>query len=95
VPFTYKKGAKMGQGGTFIKWEWGFAVSGGEYEGLEVRGNSEPRVTSADMTSGSLKLASLRSRSCSSVGLEPTTYRVDEEGRRFALVASSVRLRFS
>jgi hypothetical protein len=57
VPFTYKKGTKMGQGGTFVEWEWEFAVTGGEYAGLEIRGNSEPRVTSADMTSGSLKLA--------------------------------------
>jgi hypothetical protein len=57
VPFVYKKGPKLGQGGTFVKWEWGFTVTGGEYAGLEVRGNTEPRVTSSDMSSGSLKLA--------------------------------------
>jgi hypothetical protein len=57
VPFTYKKGPKLGQPGTFVKWEWEFLVTEGEYLGLNVRGNSEPRITSNDQASGDLALA--------------------------------------
>jgi hypothetical protein len=57
VPFTYRKGPKMGTAGIFIKWEWEFACGEGEYAGLNVRGNSEPRITSNDQASGDLALA--------------------------------------
>ena len=57
IPFTYKKGAKMGQAGTFVKWEWEFIIPEGEFTGLNVRGNSEPRFTSQDQSSGDLALA--------------------------------------
>lgn len=57
VPFVYKKGAKMGQEGVIQKWEWEFIAHDGEYAGLSLRGNSEPRITSADESSGFLKLA--------------------------------------
>jgi len=57
IPFTYKKGPRLGQSGTFVKWEWEFVVPEGEYAGLNVRGNSEPRITSNDQPSGDLALA--------------------------------------
>lgn len=57
IPFTYKKGPKLGQSGTFVKWEWEFAVPEGSYAGLTVRGNTEPRITSNDQASGDLALA--------------------------------------
>ena len=57
VPFTYKKGAKIGQPGIFVKWEWEFAIPEGEYAGLTVRGNTEPRITSGDQSSGDLQMA--------------------------------------
>jgi hypothetical protein len=37
--------------------EWEFVVTDGEYGGLTVRGNSEPRFTSSDQPGGSLSLA--------------------------------------
>lgn len=57
IPFTYTKGTRAGQSSTFVKWEWTFAVPEGEYAGLSVRGNTEPRFTSNDEPSGSLALA--------------------------------------
>lgn len=57
IPFTYSKGARQGQTSTFVKWEWTFAVTDGEYVGLTVRGGSEPRFTSNDVASGSLAQA--------------------------------------
>jgi hypothetical protein len=57
IPFVYKKGTKLGQNGTFVKWEWEFVAPEGEYAGLNVRGNSEPRITSNDQASGDLALA--------------------------------------
>jgi hypothetical protein len=57
IPFVYKKGPKLGQNGTFVKWEWELVVTSGEYAGLNVRGNTEPRITSNDQASGDLALA--------------------------------------
>lgn len=57
VPFTYKKGKRMGQSGVFTKWEWAFTVKEGEYAGLTLQGNSEPRFTSNDQPGGMLSLA--------------------------------------
>jgi len=56
-PFTYKKGANLGKSGTFRKWEWEFLIPEGEYAGLNVRGNTEPRITSNDQPSGDLAMA--------------------------------------
>jgi len=56
-PFIYKQGTKMGQSGTFRKWEWEFVIPEGDYAGLNVRGNTEPRITSNDQASGDLALA--------------------------------------
>lgn len=57
IPFVYKKGTRMGQSSIFVKWEWEFICCEGEYAGLNVRGNSEPRFTSNDQPSGMLSLA--------------------------------------
>ena len=38
---------KDGSAGSFPKWEWTFRVNDGEYAGVEVRGSTEPKVTSA------------------------------------------------
>jgi hypothetical protein len=59
VPFTYKKGPREGQPGSFDKWEWTFVVNapGQEYDGLEVKGSTEPRITDATETDGFLMLA--------------------------------------
>ena len=57
IPFVYKSGAKIGQSGTFVKWEWEFLIPESEYAGLSVRGSSEPRITSNDQASGNLALA--------------------------------------
>lgn len=51
VPFTYKRGDKAGQKGTFPKWEWTWVVTNsGEYHGVEVKGSTEPKVTDASDT---------------------------------------------
>lgn len=57
IEFVYKQGPKEGTNGLFIKWEWTFVCHEGEYAGLNVRGNSEPRFTSEDTPSGNLALA--------------------------------------
>jgi hypothetical protein len=55
VAIEYTK--KDGSPATFVKWEWTFRVTDGEYAGFEVRGNTEPKVTNATEASGSLSLA--------------------------------------
>jgi hypothetical protein len=57
VDYIIKKGPRSGQPGTFTKWEWDFSVTDGEYAGLQVRGNTEPKVTSQDDQGGNLHLA--------------------------------------
>jgi hypothetical protein len=57
VPFTYKKGDKVGQQGSFNKWTWTFKIYEGPYAGMTVEGSSEPNVTNADTPSGFLALA--------------------------------------
>jgi hypothetical protein len=47
VPFTYRKGDKAGQKGSFKKWEWTLVVTTGEFMNIEVRGSTEPRITDA------------------------------------------------
>lgn len=48
VPFTYKKGDKAGTQGSFQKWEWTLVVMGpSEFESIEVRGSTEPKITDA------------------------------------------------
>lgn len=57
VPFTYKRGDKAGQTGSFNKWTWTFKIYEGPYAGLTVEGSSEPAVTNGDTQSGFLHLA--------------------------------------
>jgi len=57
IDYTVKKGPNAGKPGKFHKWEWTFSVYDGEYAGLNVRGNSEPRITSMEERTGSLHLA--------------------------------------
>lgn len=54
--FVYRSGKKAGQEGVFRKWEWYFEIVDGEYQGLEVRGNTEPGVTNAEAPQGDLHL---------------------------------------
>ena len=53
IDYTIKSGPNAGKPGKFHKWEWTFSVYEGEYAGLNVRGNSEPPITSMDEQSGS------------------------------------------
>jgi hypothetical protein len=57
IDYTVKSGPNAGKPGKFNKWEWTFGVYDGEYTGLTVRGNSEPRITSLEERTGSLHLA--------------------------------------
>lgn len=47
VNYTNKKGDPA----SFHKWEWTFLVGDGEYAGLTIRGNTEPKVTNASEAS--------------------------------------------
>lgn len=57
IEYTPKTGKNVGTKKVFVKWEWSFQVVGGEYEGLTVRGNTEPKITELLDQQGSLKLA--------------------------------------
>lgn len=57
IDYTVKSGRNAGKPAVFVKWEWTFGVTDGEYAGLTIRGNSEPKITSQDEPSGSLHLA--------------------------------------
>lgn len=56
IPYTVKSGKRAGESAIFTKWEWDFYVTDGEYAGLTIRGNTEPRITTADAPGGNLKL---------------------------------------
>jgi hypothetical protein len=55
--YTVKSGRNAGSQAIFRKWEWDFTVIDGEYAGLTVRGNTEPKVTNLTEPTGSLHLA--------------------------------------
>jgi hypothetical protein len=57
IDYITKSGPNAGKPGVFTKWEWTFSVHDGEYAGLTIRGNSEPKITSQDEPSGNLHLA--------------------------------------
>lgn len=57
IEYVPSKGKNAGTKQVFVKWEWTFQVVGGEYEGLTIRGNTEPKITGLVDQQGSLKLA--------------------------------------
>lgn len=57
LDYIVKKGPNAGNPGIFTKWEWDFSITDGEYAGLSIRGNSEPKITSSDDRVGDLHLA--------------------------------------
>lgn len=57
IEYVASKGKNIGTKQVFVKWEWTFQVVAGDYEGLTVRGNTEPKITGLLDQQGSLKLA--------------------------------------
>lgn len=45
INFVHKKGDKAGMADSFDKWVWEFRITNGEYQGLKVRGETEPELT--------------------------------------------------
>lgn len=59
VPFIYKSGKHAGEPGEFQKWEWTFLITSDnrEYDGVEAKGSTEPKITDANENDGFLSLA--------------------------------------
>lgn len=58
VTFTYRNGPNAGQPGSFDKWEWTFVITTpGEYNNIEIKGSTEPKITDANENDGFLALA--------------------------------------
>lgn len=55
--FQHEYTNRQGNPAVFRKWEWNFSVIEGEYSGLTIRGNSEPKITNMTERTGDLHLA--------------------------------------
>jgi len=56
VEFTYKKGPKQGQQGTFDLWVWEFQITDGDYAGLKAWGETEDSLNNLEEPRGRAKL---------------------------------------
>lgn len=48
IKYTVKKGPKAGQDASFIKWEWVFDITDGEYQGLSAYGETGSDITTRE-----------------------------------------------
>jgi hypothetical protein len=56
VEFTYKKGPKVGEKGSFDLWVWEFAITGGDYAGMKAWGETEDNLNNLEEPKGRAKL---------------------------------------
>lgn len=56
VEFTYKKGERAGQPGSFDLWRWEFEVTDGDYTGLKLYGETEDELNNLEEPRGRAKL---------------------------------------
>lgn len=57
VEFTYKKGPKKDQKGSFDLWKWEFQITEGEFAGLHAWGETEAELNNLEEPRGRAKLA--------------------------------------
>lgn len=57
IDFTYKKGPKVGEQGSFDLWKWEFEIIDGEYAGLHCWGETEAEINNLPEAKGRAKLA--------------------------------------
>ena len=56
IDFTYKKGPKVGQKGSFDLWKWEYEITEGEYQGLRAWGETEADLNNLEEPRGRAKL---------------------------------------
>lgn len=56
IPFTYKKGPKLGQESSFDIWVWEFEITEGDYAGLKAWGETEDQLNNLEEPRGRSKL---------------------------------------
>lgn len=56
IEFVHKKGDKIGQKGSFDKWEWEFLITEGEYAGQKAYGSTEAVLNNLPEPRGNDKL---------------------------------------
>lgn len=48
IDFTYKQGPRAGQKGVWVKWEWIFEITDGEYQGVPAYGDTDSEITTRE-----------------------------------------------